>query len=238
MLRQSEDRAVEGSIERAAARSRSRVRAALVVEFIALFIGVPIWLWFERAYASRLVFPLIFAGLAVCLILLLRDRRFERRKLWIADGLWRDLLYVAVAFVPLAILAGMAFYLIEPQRWLALPRSDSKLWATIMVVYPIASVYPQEVIFRAFIFHRYEAVFGRGWGMIAASAIAFGMAHLFFDNVYAVPLTMAVGVLFAWTYQRTRSTLMSSIEHALWGDFAFTIGLGWYFYGGSVGAAG
>lgn len=39
----------------------------------------------------------------------------------------------------------------------------------------------------------------------------------------------AAGVLFAWTYERTRSTLAVSVEHALFGCWMFTVGLGSFF---------
>jgi len=42
------------------------------------------------------------------------------------------------------------------------------------------------------------------------------------------------GVLIAKTYQDTESLIISSIEHALYGTFIFTIGLGKYFYYGVV----
>jgi len=30
-------------------------------------------------------------------------------------------------------------------------------------------------------------------------------------------------------------SLAAGLEHALWGDLLFTLGLGWYFYTGSIG---
>jgi membrane protease YdiL (CAAX protease family) len=95
-------------------------------------------------------------------------------------------------------------------------------------------VYPQELIFRTYLFHRYRALFGSDRALVAASAVAFGLAHLFFANWWAPLLSTAGGWLFARTYLRTRSTLQATVEHGLWGDVVFTVGLGWYFYGGSI----
>ena len=91
----------------------------------------------------------------------------------------------------------------------------------------------QELIFRTFFFHRYRRLFGPV-GLVVASGIAFGVAHLFFNNWIAPVMTTVGGMLFALTYRQSRSTLQACLEHALWGDFLFTIGLGWYFYGGSI----
>ena len=42
------------------------------------------------------------------------------------------------------------------------------------------------------------------------------------------------GLLFANTYNKHRSLLLVSIEHGLYGNTLFFIGLGWYFWGGSL----
>jgi hypothetical protein len=48
-------------------------------------------------------------------------------------------------------------------------------------------------------------------------------------------LSAAAGWIFARRYQQTRSLLATSIEHALYGVLAFTVGLGDLFYHGAVG---
>ncbi len=103
-----------------------------------------------------------------------------------------------------------------------------------MVLYPLVSVYPQEIIFRAYFFHRYRLLFPRPAVMILASGLCFGLVHVFFFNAWALTLSTVGGILFAWTYHRSGSILFSSIEHGLWGDFIFTVGLGMYFYSGAI----
>jgi CAAX protease family protein len=50
------------------------------------------------------------------------------------------------------------------------------------------------------------------------------------NRLAAIPLAAVAGLLFASTYERSRSTLLVSIEHALYGDVVFTVGLGSLFY--------
>jgi membrane protease YdiL (CAAX protease family) len=104
-----------------------------------------------------------------------------------------------------------------------------------MILYPLLSVYPQELIFRPFLFHRYRDLFPEQWMMVLVSGLTFGLAHIFFENWIAPILSVIGGLLFARTYQKSNSTLQAALEHGLWGDLIFTIGLGWYFYGGSIG---
>jgi membrane protease YdiL (CAAX protease family) len=68
----------------------------------------------------------------------------------------------------------------------------------------------------------------------ALNAFCFGYMHIIFHNWVAVVLTIIGGFLFAVTYNKTRSTLLVSIEHSLFGCLIFTIGLGEFFYKGTV----
>jgi membrane protease YdiL (CAAX protease family) len=102
-----------------------------------------------------------------------------------------------------------------------------------MVLYPILSVYPQGIIYRAFFFERYRTLFPNPAVLIMMSAIAFSFAHIIFPNPIAVSFTLVGGLLFAWRYASTGSLFASSFEHALYGCWIFTIGLGDFFYKGA-----
>jgi uncharacterized protein len=54
--------------------------------------------------------------------------------------------------------------------------------------------------------------------------------HIVFRNPVAVILTLAGGILFARRQLQTGSLVVSSFEHAIYGCFVFTIGLGQFFY--------
>jgi hypothetical protein len=47
-------------------------------------------------------------------------------------------------------------------------------------------------------------------------------------------MTIPAGVLFAWTYLRTRSALASGFEHAIYGIWTFATGLGWFVFTGNA----
>lgn len=183
---------------------------------------------------NKLLIPLLLTFALVCLLVLLLDRSFERRRLWNWRGAMRDLPRMLMVFVLGAGAIAVFTHLYAPERILAFARGAPLAFAMVMLLYPFFSVYPQEMVFRTFFFHRYACLFGHPIAMIGASGLAFGWAHVVLENWIAVVLSTIGGVLFAWTYHRTRSTLASSIEHALYGDFIWTIGLGVYFYAGSL----
>lgn len=218
-------------------RPRHRAdRALLAAEFIGLFLLVPTLAFLQ--ILPRLIIPVLVAGGAVCLAVLLRDRAFDRRRLGLgpaAGSPARATVRRIVGFFLIgaaAMLAGVLLF--DESRLFHLVRTRPEVWAIIMVGYPVLSVYPQELIFRAFMFHRYRPVFRGRWAMIAASAVAFGYAHVVFDNALAVGLSSLGGAIFALTYDQTRSTLICAIEHTLYGCFIFTVGLGVHFYAGTM----
>jgi membrane protease YdiL (CAAX protease family) len=74
--------------------------------------------------------------------------------------------------------------------------------------------------------------------MILASAAAFAFLHIVFRNSLAMALTVAGGLLFAARYSETGSLATSSVEHALYGCWLFTVGLGQYFNQGTIATMG
>ncbi len=207
----------------------------LMAEFVGLYGALPLAYWGLVSvwpWAWRLLLPGLVVGAGVCGLALWRDAGFERERLvgWRAvRGQARPVLRL-FAIGAVALLAGVVVW--ERDRLFGLVRTDPGLWALVMVGYPIVSVIPQGVIYRAFVFRRYRELFPGRWTMIAASAAAFGFGHIIFGNTPAVALTLVGGALFAWRYDRTRSVLASGLEHALYGCLIFTIGLGAYFLGG------
>ncbi len=143
------------------------------------------------------------------------------------------ILRMALRFAVCGAALTVATWAIFPHLFLSLPRHHPIFWLAIMVLYPVLSVWPQEVIYRRFLFHRYALVFGET-GVVLASALAFGFAHVIFLNPIAVTLTTAGGVMFAWNYARERSLYLACLEHALYGCLIFTIGLGQFFYTGAA----
>jgi len=127
----------------------------------------------------------------------------------------------------------MAVYYFAPLTLFDFVKRHTVFWAIVMVLYPVLSVYPQGIIYRAFFFERYRGLFPNTMVLIVMSAVAFSFAHIIFRNPIAVAFTLVGGLLFAWRYAETRSLLTSSFEHALYGCWMFTIGLGQYFYKGA-----
>jgi hypothetical protein len=61
-----------------------------------------------------------------------------------------------------AVIGIVAVALIRPNNLFDLPRESPWLWLAVVIFYPLLSVCPQELLFRALLLHRYAPVFGTG----------------------------------------------------------------------------
>jgi uncharacterized protein len=211
-------------------------RAALVVEFLIIFVALPLGYRFSPWRIPALPLLWVIAGYAGWQ--LLRDPKFDRSRLWNLSPLNGQLPSILLAFVIVALLLWLGVHRFAPDLEWSFVRRSPGFWAVVMVAYPILSVYPQGLLYRAFFFERYAGLFEGKWPMIIASAAAFAFLHIIFRNWLAVVLTFAGGLLFAARYAGTESLATSSFEHALYGCWLFTIGLGQYFYHGTIASVG
>jgi hypothetical protein len=206
------------------------------VEFAVLFFGLPALFAFARHRLPALPALWLFAGF--CWIVLLRDPSVDRRQLWNAAALPACLTSILLPFAVAAVVLMLAVHRFAPVLFLSLPRTNPVLWVAILLLYPVLSVYPQSIVYRAFLFHRYGGLFGGmsggGVGTVIASAVAFGFLHVVFRNGWAVGLSALAGLLFAARYLQTGSLFVSAFEHSLYGCLIFTVGLGRFFYSGAV----
>lgn len=208
-------------------------RLLLSLEFLLLTVGVPLAMCF--------LVPVKFLLPTIWLVALYAYVVLKRSGMPSFCSEWRGALLNTQALWPIArrfILCAAALTAltawIEPTLLFSFLREQPRIWLMVMLLYPLLSVIPQELIFRSFFFHRYLPLFASPHLMALMSAIMFGFSHLLFQNWVAPLLCVAGGWLFATTYARHRSLALVSLEHALYGDFIFTIGLGRYFYHGAV----
>lgn len=204
-------------------------------EYFSLFFLMPGI--FALRNSDTVHIPLIailWTGFAICLVLLLRDRTFDRSNLWRAGVVFRNIPGILALYVLAAAVLTVIVQVYLPEYYLKFPTERPGRWLAVMFLYPILSVWPQQVIFRSFLFHRYEPLFSSTSGIIMASALAFCWGHIVFQNWIALALTLPGGIIFAITYARTRSGLLASIEHALYGCLVFTLGFGSSLYYAAV----
>lgn len=133
-----------------------------------------------------------------------------------------------------ALFSGVFYAIINQGNWFSLPLNSFYDWLLLLLLYPLLSVFPQELIFRTYFFHRYKRIMPNKTIRVIISASAFALAHIVYANVMAVMLAFLGGLLFSYTYAQSRSTFVCVIEHSLWGLWMFTLGVGKYLDSGAL----
>ncbi len=124
------------------------------------------------------------------------------------------------------IVTGLYVFWVAPDKLFSVLIKKPGLWIMILFIYTFLSVWPQEIIYRTFFYERYKQLIKNKWLFIFINAILFSLAHLFLKSFLVQLLTFIGGLLFAYTYQKTKSTTLVSIEHAVYGNWLFTVGMG------------
>jgi hypothetical protein len=199
-------------------------------EFGVLYLVAPVLfaLLVRRVGYRGAMFPVLWFVALACLGVLLADPSFDRGVLWRMPSR-EHLTIVAVRFVVLACLLAVLVRTLSPGTFASLPRRSPRLFAMLVVGYPLVSVLPQGIIWRVFLVHRYRVLF-EGTELLVAASLAFALAHVTFRNVVAIVLTGVGGALFAHTYLTTGSMWLATLEHGAYGVAAFGLGLGQFLY--------
>lgn len=227
--------AAGGSLPRAAslARPSRGRRLRLVTEIGLFFVAMPLVLAYSVLALRVSLLLMLLPVLAGLLVYLAWDPNFRLRREFSRGFALRELVAIAALFLIVGGAVTTFMWLFRPWEFLSFPTYNPRLWAVVMIIYPLLSALPQELAYRSFFFHRYGPLFGnRRWLAIAVDGVLFGFAHVSFGNGVSVLLSTMLGLVLAWRYTRTRSIFAVWLEHALYGQLVFTVGLGRYFFTG------
>lgn len=207
-------------------------RIWLGLEWLILFFGIPLAIsqgWIPLSGALSKI-GLLFGAALACFFYLLWDKAFVKSRLGGLSKIkliWRILL-VRIFLCALLLLAGC--YLLIPEMLFAFVKNNPRLWLLVFVLYPCLSAWPQELIYRSFMFQRYAKLFGGKMAMVAASATAFAFLHIIYLSWVSMLLTLIAGYVFSLNYKKTGHLATTALEHAVYGNLVFTIGMGVFFY--------
>ena len=194
-----------------------------LVELISLFLVIPVSFAFNFSPILKLTIG-VFAFTYILYVLF----KIEKIKLQIEKNInwkvfWKSTI---LKFIMIAFLTAIFVWFTNKEILFAVVLNKPLMWILILIFYSLFSVYPQELIYRTFFFKRYKNIFKNETLFIIINALIFSIAHLLFKNTLVLILTFFGGILFAFTYKKTKSTVLVSIEHAIYGCWLFTVGMG------------
>jgi len=180
-----------------------------LTEFFIIFVLVPVS--FAVSYPIWIKLCIGLIGFIYIIFILLK---VEKNKFKIARNLnwkqfWRQSIFQLII---IAVITSVYMWFIDKENLFTVVLNKPLLWLMILFIYSFFSVYPQELIYRTFFFQRYQALFKSQKLFLLVNAMLFSLAHIFF--------------MFALTFKKTKSTLLVSIEHAIYGCWLFTVGMG------------
>ncbi|WP_299335505.1 CPBP family glutamic-type intramembrane protease [uncultured Psychroserpens sp.] len=192
-------------------------------EFFILFVLIPVS--FAVTFPIWIKMVLGVLGFLYVIVVLLR---VEKVKFRISKNLdWSSFFKrILLQLAGIAALTTIYMWFVDKTNLFVVLLNKPILWIIILFVYSFFSVYPQELIYRTFYFKRYQNLFKDQYLFMFLNASVFSLAHLFFGNGLVIILTFVGGLLFAFTFKKTTSTLMVSVEHAIYGSWLFTVGMG------------
>lgn len=156
-------------------------------------------------------------------LLKIENLKFEISKHIDWKTFWKN---TFIKLLGIAVLTTVFMVFVDKQNLFKVVLNKPLLWIAIIFIYSLFSVYPQELIYRTFFFRRYQFLLKSDALFLFINAILFSLAHILFRNALVMFITFCGGLLFAYTYKKTESTVLVSIEHAIYGSWLFTVGMG------------
>ncbi len=196
-----------------------------VLEFFLFFVFIP---FIANKYLDGWLKVLPLIGIALFFFILLRlDSGFEKKNLYKLNK--PEFKKSVPRLIIVSVLLIWFTWWIFPDLLLYYPRENFESYLITFFLYPIASVIPQEIIYRVYFFHRYKEIVPERFLLMLSNAIIFGLTHWIYANWVAPIATFLVSWIFIYSYLKSKSLLNVSLEHYFYGLIMFTIGFGYFF---------
>lgn len=194
-----------------------------VSEFFIIFILIPVS--FALNYSPWIKLSIGILGFIYVIFVLIKIEKlsFKVSKNIRWKHFWKETL---VKLFIIVLLTNIFVWFTDRESYYFVMINKPFKWLILVLIYTFLSVYPQELIYRTFYFQRYQSIITNAKLFIFLNAVVFMLAHIFFKKTLVLILTFLGGLLFALTYKKTKSTFLVSIEHAIYGSWLFTVGLG------------
>lgn len=194
-----------------------------IIELIILFILIPITLAFPFFIALKISFVLL--AVVYCLWLSIKLKLVTKKELYQIQQhrYWKT---IGLYFLLIALSTSFLVWKIMPENFFLVVKKSTLFWIGLVLFYSIFSVYPQEFLYRLFFFKRYQSITSNKNLFLAINILVFPLAHLFFHSWLVIFITLIGGFLFSISYFKTKSLMVTFVEHSLYGSWLFTVGMG------------
>jgi CAAX protease family protein len=195
----------------------------LIGELIILFVFIPLFLLL--AISPFIKIAVVLSGVIYAVWVARKNHLIPLKSIYHIKlgNYWKTIL---ISLILIFISSTVFMYFLHPEDLFIVVKKKPVMWISILFFYAVFSVYPQELMYRSFFFKRYETLFKNTNYLLLVNILIFPLAHVMFKNWLVLLVTLIGGILFALTYKKSKSVLLTSIEHAIYGNWLFTIGMG------------
>ena len=199
------------------------VKSYKILEFIILFIVIPVSfainysLWLKLSIGCLGFIYIIYVLVKIESVKLQLLKKIKWKPFWVT---------ISKRFFIIAIFTIVFVCITDSSSLFNILLNKPLKWLILLFFYSFFSVLPQELIYRTFFFKRYAVWFKNNKTLIFINSLLFALAHLFFDSILVLILTFVGGLFFSSTYKKRESTLLVTIEHAIYGCWLLTVGMG------------
>lgn len=195
-----------------------------MIELVLLFVIYPLFLAIDViSIKTRLFFAPFILIYLIFLTYKQRHLLLKKRKQIKPNKFWKQIIVRLLIIATTTIL----YVLYKDDDLLFSPVVNQPfLWIKMIFIYTFFSVLPQEYLYRVFYFKRYRFLFKNENIFFITNALIFSLAHLMFHSVLILLITLIGGYVFVYTYHKTKSWFWVCIEHAIYGSWLFTVGMG------------
>ena len=204
------------------------LKKKLKIEFLIIFFLIPLAVILVKFFFSEqkiFIFLPLFIVFFLSLYLLKKTPSFSFES-FKKKTEWKFFFLISVIF---AISGFFYTIMLDSNLLFNLPKNYFFIWVAVILIYPILSVIPQEIIFRVLFFERYSCLFKNQFLYLILNSIIFAYIHLVFQNFHAFFITLITSPIFAYAYLN-KSFKTCFLTHTIGGQLVFTYGLGEYFY--------
>lgn len=166
----------------------------IFIEFVSVFIFLPLIFYLNVVSLPKI--PSLLVLSSYCLLRLCRDSTLKCSQLLQIKGFKAYLRIIFKRFLPIAVVLFLLTLIFDPTHLFYFPQNRPWLWSIVIVLYPVFSALPQEIIYRAFFFQKYSKFLKNDNLIVISSALLFSYLHIIFHNPVAVIFTLIGGFFF------------------------------------------
>ncbi|AZB44796.1 CPBP family intramembrane metalloprotease [Bacillus sp. FJAT-42376] len=200
----------------------------LLIEFLLQDF---LYAWLQNQLYSGMLTGLVMAGvfiLGVYDVIALKPYRLT----WDAVGLNRfSGRYWIWIFLWIILLIGSSLIILSLMEWMHIgwengktkslenSRSIFSFFIAFLSAAVISPIY-EEIFYRGFLYKWFRVKWGIGAGILLSSAV-FTLVHI--PTYNGLPVNFLSGIIFAWSYEKTKSIIPGMIIHGTFNGLAITL---------------